>query len=562
MRLRTAVFLVALATSLALGAAVASERASASGSTRTINPLLHVVVNDSDVDHSDPALSYSTTGWQIEQETCDTLVGYSDHTGSVNNSISPLGAAAMPVVSNSGKKYVFTIKSGLHFSNGDPITAANYEYAFDRDALHNLNSPATAFVGTIKGWNAENSNASIHAVSGVVASGQKLTVNLTKADGSLLPKLAMPFFCPLTKNSGLWTGSHWMDDSAGYSGAFPGSGPYYLFSRNVGSQIVLKKNTHYSGPKLSRAGTIQIDMNISTNTAYDGIEAGTYASDLNGNPEPANNQSLFNTYGKNTSRFWVEPTMLISYLAMNEARRTFAPAHLKLRQAVNDVIDRPGSVSISGFLSGSPQTQVLPKALAGKYFKAAWKYPITTPNNARFDAAKTLGNNCDSHAHINFLHGGSATALLNANLIATNLEKIGCVVTDTVYSGYGGYAGAGTKGTSMDVTTFGFSASYPGDGYDWFNTLFNGRTITATNNTDLTYMNNSTVNTRTDECNKLTGTARANCWGALDQWMTANVAPVATISAVNFIDYIAPNAHNYKYDGPFAGVDLGLLYQS
>jgi peptide/nickel transport system substrate-binding protein len=326
--------------------------------------------------------------------------------------------------------------------------------------------------------------------------------------------------------------------------------------------MVLKKNTHYHGTQRSTASTIVVDMNLSTNTAYNGISDGTYASDLNGNPEPANNKTLFNTYGKNTSRFRVEPTMIIDYLVMNEARPTFAPAHVKLRQAVNDVIDRPGALKIEGYLAGTAQTQVLPRTLAGKYFKAAWKYPITTPNTARFDAAKTLGGNCDNHARINFWHGTSAPALLNASLIKTNLTKIGCNLTDCGFGcGYNRYGAAGTKGNSMDVMTAGWSDDYP-DGYDWFGILFNGRTIQATNNNDLAYMNNSTVNKKTDACNKLTGPTRANCWGALDQWMTDKVAPWATISATNFVDYISANAHGYQYDAPFASVDLGRLYQS
>jgi peptide/nickel transport system substrate-binding protein len=558
-RLRSALCLFALGALVAVGAAAAAGSARA-----TIQPVLNIAVDNTDVDHSDPALSYSVLGWQMEQETCDTLVGYSDHNGSVSGSVGPL-AAGFPVVTNGGKTYTFTVKSGLHFSNGDPVTAANYKYAFDRDALRNLNSPVTAFMGGVVGWTAENNHASVHNVSGVTANGQTLTINLTKPDGTLLPKLALPFFCPITKNSPLWTGSQWKDTEV--NAAFPGNGPYYLFSRNVGSQMVLQRNTYYRGPKLHRADTIVMNMNLSTNTAYNGIETGLYASDANGNPEPANNHVLFNLYGKNHTRFWVEPTMIISYLVMNEARPTFQASHVKLRQAVNDVIDRPGALAIAGYLSGSPQTQALPKALAGKYWKAAWKYPITTPNHARFALATKLGNNCDNHAHINFWHGASAPALLNAALIKTNLQKIGCVVSDRAFSAYGGCwaapvdCNAGMKGTSMDVMTAGWSDDYP-DAYDWFGILFNGRTISAWNNNDLAYMRNSTVNKRTDACNKLVGSVRTNCWGALDQWMTANVAPWATIAATNFVDYIAPNAHNYRFNGPFASVDLGLLYQT
>jgi peptide/nickel transport system substrate-binding protein len=537
---------------------VAVGSAAAGGARATILPTLNIAVDNTDVDHSDPALSYSVLGFQIEQETCDTLVGYSDHSGSVSNSVGAL-AAGMPVISNGGKTYTFTIKSGLHFSNGDPVTAANFKYAFDRDALNNLNSPATALMGGVVGWTAENNNPYIQSVSGVTANGQKLTIKLTVPDGTFLAKLAMPFFCPITKHSGLWTGSQWRDTD--FKGALPGNGPYFLASRSVGSQLVLQRNTHYSGLKLHRANAIVMNMNLSTNTAYNGITNGTYASDANGNPDPAQNHALFNQYGKNHTRFWVESTMIISYTVMNQARPTFKPSHVKLRQAWNDVIDRPGALQISGYLSGTAQTQALPKALAGSHFQAAYKYPVSSPTNARFNAAKTLGGNCAGGAHINFWHGASSPALLNASLIKTNLTKIGCHVTDTAYSGYGRYVAAGIKGNQMDIMTAGWSDDYP-DGFDWFGILFNGRTIQPSNNNDLAFMNNRTVNRRTDACNKLTGSARNDCWGALDQWMTANVAPWATISATNFVDYIAPNARNYRFNGPFASVELGLLYQT
>ena len=171
--MRSALFVIALVASFAVGVAAAS------GGVRGVKPVLNIAVDSTDVDHSDPGLSYSVLGWQMEQETCDTLVGYSDHSGKVSNSVGPL-AAGLPVISNGGKTYTFTIKSGLHFSNGDPITAANFKYAFDRDALKNLGSPVTAFMGGVVGWNNEANNSAVKAVTGVKASGQKLTITIAR----------------------------------------------------------------------------------------------------------------------------------------------------------------------------------------------------------------------------------------------------------------------------------------------------------------------------------------------------------------------------------------------
>jgi len=540
---------VTLPLCLLAGAAFAavSVGSAAGGTARaTINPVLNLASAGTDVDHIDPALAYGTESWQIEQETCDTLVGYSDASGKPSASVSGL-ASGLPVISNGGKKYVFTVKSGLKFSNGDSITAANFKYAFDRNLNPAMASPVVAFTDGV--------------VKTVSASGMKLTITLAKADGTFLAKLAMPFWCPLTKNSPMWTGSKWKTDEVSGTSGLPGNGPYYLFDRSIGSQIVLKKNPHYKGVKKSTASTIVINMKLSQDTSYNGIENGTYASDVNGNPGPANNKTLFNKYGKNKSRFWVEPTLSVSYLVMNQARPTFTASHVKLRQAVNQVINRPGIIAIAGYLSGSAQTQALPKPLAGSHFSAAYKYPITAPNSSRYKSAKTLGGNCAGGKTVNFWHGSTDTAKAVASLNSFALKQLGCKVNDFPFAGFARYVEAGKKGNSMDIMSAGWNADYA-DGFDWFGILFDGRTIVSENNNDLAYMNNHTLNTKIDSCNKLVGSARTNCWGSLDQWMTSSIAPWATIYAGNFVDYISGNAHNYKYNGAFASADLGLLYQS
>jgi peptide/nickel transport system substrate-binding protein len=542
--------------------AALSVGTAAGGTARaaSIKPTLTVAVDSTDIDHSDPALSYSVLGWQIEQETCDTLVGYSDHSGKVSSSLSPLGAAGLPKVTNNGKTYTFTIRSGLKFSNGHSITAANYEYAFDRDALKSLNSPVTGFMtGVVKGWDTENNSNTIRTVSGVTAKGQKLTVTLVKADGTMLPKLALPFFCPIDKAAPLYVSGKWKGSE--YSGALPGSGPYFLYKRTVGKQMVLHLNTHYKGLKLHKASTIIMNMKVSSSAAFNGIDAKnpTYALDLNGNPEPSNNKNLAKKYGVNKSRFWVEPTLIISYLAMNTSRNTFG--HVNLRKAVNQVVDRPGILNIGGYLSGTSQTQALPKALAGSHWSSNYAYPTSTPTNARFSAAKSQGNNCNGGDTINFWHGTSDPAVQAAALDSYDFHQLGCNVNSVGFAGYDRYTQAGIKGNNMDIMTAGWSDDYP-DGFDWFGILFDGRTIGPDNNNDLAYINNSTLNAKTDACSKLAGSARTNCWGAEDQWMTSNLAPWATENSANFVDYISDNAHNYRYDAPFASVELGLLYQS
>jgi peptide/nickel transport system substrate-binding protein len=550
---RAAFVLAALVAGIAFGAATASGSVRGGGST------LHVVADNTDVDHSDPAISYSLLGWQIEYETCATLVGYSDRSGKVSNSVGPIGAAGMPVVSNGGKTYTFRIKRGMRFSNGDPITAANYEYAFDRDALHNLNSPVTAFMSEVKGWDNENNHAGIQSVSGVTASGSgagTLTIRLSAPDGTLLPVLAMPFFCPLDKAAPFWDGSQWKDSEV--KDAWPGSGPYYLSSRTVGSQIVLQKNPYYTGTQRSTADAIVIDMNVSTNNAYDGISNGTYAVDVNGNPEPAQNQALATEFGVNTSRLRVHPTSIVSYLALNTARPIFHS--VGARKGLNYAIDRPGLIKIGGYLSASPTVQILPRQLAGGVWSTKL-YPITTPGSKQFATARQLSDNCGvGHTQpLYFYHGSSSASLARVALIKTDLEQMGCTDIVDVFPDPR-YHPAGYS-VRYDIELAGWSEDYP-DAYDYLGYLLDGRTLADTNNNDLSHFDNKAFNSKLDKANRLNGVARSTAFGELDQWVMKNFAPLAPISDVNFVDYLSPNAHGYVYNGPLDSVDLGYLSQS
>jgi ABC-type oligopeptide transport system substrate-binding subunit len=544
---------------IAVAAMAALTAATASGGVkhRTISSTLHVTADNTDVDHSDPALAYGVLSWQIEYETCVPLLGYSDVGGkTVDSAVTPIGAKGMPVIKNGGKTYVFTIKSGFKFSDGGALTAANYKYAIDRDASNTMLSPVNGFMGSVKGW---PETGTPNGVSGVTASGNKLTINLTKPDGSLLPKLAMPFFCPIEKAAPFFTGGKWNDTEV--TGPYPAPGPYYIANRDVGTDIVLKKNPHYKGNRPRKASTILIDMNTSTPGAYNGVSNGTYAADLNGNPEPAQNYALFKQFGKNKSRFWVHSALITTYLAMNTSRKIFKP--VGVRKGVNYSLNRPAVIKIGGYLSGTPTVQVLPKPLTGGVF-STHLYPTKSPGAKQFKKAKQLSRNCGlgHHARLNFWHGASAPAIQTAAVIKYDLTKMGCGNVNSVpVAGYARYVEAGVKGNSMDIMTAGWQDDYP-DGYDFMHILLDGRTITKNNNNDLAYFNNKAFNKRVDKANALAGAARNKAWGKLDQWVMKKFAPWAPIDNSNVVDYLSPNAKGYVYDAPFGSIDLGDFYQT
>ena len=134
---------VGLLTTFAAAAGAATRASGATGGT--INVDLQ-----SDLDYTDPALDYYQPGWELEYATCLKLLNYKDGNGPQSSQLVPEAAAGFPKVSAGGKTYDFTVKAGwTKFSNGQPVTAASFKAAFDRDADPKMQSPAVSFFGDV-----------------------------------------------------------------------------------------------------------------------------------------------------------------------------------------------------------------------------------------------------------------------------------------------------------------------------------------------------------------------------------------------------------------------------
>ncbi|MFP3257591.1 MAG: ABC transporter substrate-binding protein, partial [Candidatus Nanopusillus acidilobi] len=85
----------------------------------------------------DPDVDYETVGFEVISNIFATLIVYN---GSSTTSFIPYAAANIPTQQNGGvnsnyTEYTFKIRSGLYFSNGDPITAYDVWYSVIRDML-------------------------------------------------------------------------------------------------------------------------------------------------------------------------------------------------------------------------------------------------------------------------------------------------------------------------------------------------------------------------------------------------------------------------------------------
>jgi peptide/nickel transport system substrate-binding protein len=525
----------------ALTAALAVTAFGSTSANKATTPTLQLAVADSDVDYSDPALAYGVLSWQIEYETCAKLVDYADSNGA-STELSPSAATGLPVISSNGKTYTFTIRSGIKFSDGAPVTAASFKAAMQRDANPSMNSPVNAFMSDVVGWdNVVNKKAT--NITGVTVKGNKLTIKLTQSDGGMLDKLAMPFFCAIDP-------SKTPVDPQGVN-TLPGAGPYYIASRTVGKQIVLKANPYYKGTRPHRSGTIVLTMNTDASQTYLQVSNGTYAADPSGLDNPSAAAGLAKQFGVNKSRFFVHPTPETDYIALNTTRSAFGSA--AVRRAVNYAIDRPALLRVRGSLGGKRTTEILPQSLTGGVYNQHL-YPI-----AGADASKAKSLAGGACGNVNLWYATGPVGTPQSGILKYNLQQMGCNVTAKAYVGYAIYTAAGVKGADMDAMFAGWYQDYA-DGYDFFHILLDGRTIQASNNNNLAYFNNATVNSKIDAANALTGAARSKAWGNLDIYTMSKFAPWAPIDNRNVRDFIGPKTAGYQYSPAWGSMDLGTLY--
>jgi len=463
-----------------------------------------------DVDYTDPALDYLSTGWELEYSTCLKLMNYPDANGAKGSQLQPEAAAGFPKVSNNGKTYDFTVNASFtKFSNGAAVGPANFAYAINRDANPKMQSPSTPFLADIVGASAAI-DGKASSVSGVKVNGKHLIINLTQPAPDFLARIAMPFFCAIPTNLPI--------DANGVE-TLPAAGPYYIADRTPNKSIVLKRNPNYKGKRPHNANQIVYTIGNSQEAIRLRTESG--ATDIADAVLPsASYAELAQKYGINKGQFWVKPQLTVSYLAMNNERPIFK-GNAKLRRAVNFAIDRKAILNQSGYLAGKRTDQILPPGMAG--FRDADIYPLRGPN---FNFAKKLASGSTRDGKIVYYTSNTSASAAVAQIVQFDLKQIGLDVEIKQFARAVQIQKEGTRGEPFDITSEGWIADYA-DPFDFINVLLSGDSLHDSNNNNVAYFNDPAYNKKMIAAAKLSGASRYKTYGALDVDISKNAAPWA-----------------------------------
>ena len=383
-----------LAATLAAAAALAGS-AGAAGETITLgiaSGALDTNGGGLSAADLDPAIAFVSQAWQLEYITCVKLYNYSDEAAPTGNQIEPEAATALPIVSNAGLTYTFTIRSGLGFSSpaGEEVTAASFQREIQRLQTPSVGSLAAAYTSDI---------ASVAAV------GNTLTVTLNAPDAGLIHRLTMPLFCAVPSNVPMTTPA---------TAPLGSAGPYYV-SALTPTNIVVERNPNYGGTRIRNIGTFEYQLDLA-NRVTSTLAGSTDVAPFLGRAEV---QSI--TLPE--PRFTGTPSNGVFHLHLGTTTTPFDS--LTVRQAAALAVDRTAVSAVRGWL---PTDQMLAPTMPG-YVEAAL-YPLT----AQTQAARDLLGGLTPSFRLCFL-GANQTQINNnlptATVLKANLEAAGFAVALT-----------------------------------------------------------------------------------------------------------------------------------
>lgn len=192
-------------------------------------------------------------------------------------------------VTNGGKTYTFTLRKNAKWSNGDPVTAQDFVYSWQRTVNPKTASQDAFYFYQVKNAEAINSGKKPLSSLGIKADGKyKLTVNLTKPVTYFKKLLAWPLFYPVNQNAVQKYGKKY-GTQAKYSVY---SGPFKLTKWNGQSdKWSLVKNKSYWDKKSVHLTKINELVTVSTTTSYNLFKSKQVDETLLSGQQVKNNQA-------------------------------------------------------------------------------------------------------------------------------------------------------------------------------------------------------------------------------------------------------------------------------
>jgi peptide/nickel transport system substrate-binding protein len=292
--------------------------------------------------------------------------------------------------SNDGLTWTFTLKSGLVFSDGEPLTSADVAATFRRAKADKSNGYA-GFVAPITTIDTPSPTVAVFRLSRPYPS---LPTILSQPEMTIYPSARLA-------------------RGTSFFNAPVSAGPFKLTSWGGSPTAVLIRNPHYAG-KMPSVSSVELKTVADFNTRLAQVESGAldFAYDIPPSILPRVPKTLVSAL-----------TPLYGFISI-PLNNTKAPLdEVGVRKAISAAIDRNQLNQTVWNGKSAPLSGFWPSTMSG--------YDASEPHDVDLTRARTdlVGTSCQHGCTISLLYSSADTwADPTATIIAQNLQKIGITV--------------------------------------------------------------------------------------------------------------------------------------
>jgi peptide/nickel transport system substrate-binding protein len=492
------------------------------------------------IDTLDPNRWYFAVTWGLENALCTTLVRYAD-TETVK--IVP-GIANLPVVTDHGLDWTYTLRPGARFSDGQAITPADIKYTYMRVMNPAIDTGTGDYFENVIGAPAYLLGKS-KTIAGITTTADSISFHLSSPDGAFLYKSALPTTCPVpvgTPMKPIVNGS--LEEK--YA-----SGPFKIASYEPSRQLVLVFNKNYDQSLGARGHVAKIVFTIGDEATEATLQIEASQLDFDTSNLATADIIKISQNKALASQVHVSPEQAITYLFMNYQVPPFN--NVDVRKAINYAINRTAILAQwGGPLAGTVTDQIIPIGM-----QAYKKYSIY-PNTPDLAMAKKLmaESGIKTPFTTQLRTQNDAPGFIDmAEVIQSDLKAIGINVqivgspNSVNYS----YISNPKAHVPMGIQPWGLDFPDP-------EAVMNAQVDPATPEQPAQmsrWTDPKFISLFNDDIG-LTGSARQTAYASLDYDVMSQQAPIAPIFDPRWYDFVSKRLGGYVFS--YGSIDYNTLY--
>jgi peptide/nickel transport system substrate-binding protein len=399
----------------------------------------------------DPGLGATTQSYEATWITYTGLVTYAHASGEAGTRLIPGLAVSLPVVSDGGKTYTFTLRKGLVYSNGMPVKASDFAHTIQRTIKLGWGEKSFLTENIVGAEAFDAGKAS--TISGIQtddATG-RITIELVAPYGPFLNVLAFPA-------AGLVPGDTPMKGLT--NSPPPGVGPYEIEDVVPNKSFAMVRNPHWSEDAIPGipAGHVNVDVKIMPDNQTEAEEVLDNTADVFDYNDTIPPTLLAQVESQAAGRYAKEPTVSGEYFFMNVKEAPFD--NMLVREAVNYAISRRALQRLdSGMLE--PACFFLPVGMPGHPTNAPCPYgePEAEPNLAK--AKELVRESGLAGTPVTVWGGSRAPHKEFVDYYASVLNSIGFKASEKIVADAQYYATVGNLSTKAQTGWLSYSQDFP-----------------------------------------------------------------------------------------------------